>query len=284
MAGRRYKYKKDVIKNARIGKKLSQEQLAEACGVSRQTVARWERGDRVPSLSSLERIAEAFSIPLSEFLTGGVSAACVADEPQESAACVADEPQESTVCVADEPQESAACAVDEPQEDGSPEGVVQESAAPAEAAQESTGFAETLQKLFEERRRRVSRRALAVACAVLLCCFAVGLGFTIASGLIAFSDATGDITIKSGVFSVTFFICALVLTAVCFVGTVVTGICLLKIRKKEKSDEEQTQNLDDRTCTCSDVDGDFAASADGAPPRKCRRAGDCGGASNGKQR
>ena len=276
MAGRRYKYKKNVgkqIKNARIGKKLSQEQLAEACGVSRQTVARWERRDRVPSLSSLERIAEVFSIPLSEFLTGG-----------ESTACAVDEPQESTACVADEPQESTACAVDEPQEDGSPEGVVQESAASAEAAQESTGFAETLQKLFEERRRRVARRALAVACAVLLCCFAVGLGFTIASGLIAFSDATGDITIKSGVFSVTFFICALVLTAVCFVGTVVTGIFLLKIRKKEKRDEEQTQNLDDRTCTCSDVDGDFAASADGAPPCERSRAGDCGGASNGKQR
>ena len=272
MAGRRYKYRKDVIKNARIGKKLSQEQLAEACGVSRQTVARWERGDRVPSLSSLERIAEVFSIPLSEFLTGG-----------ESAACVADEPQESTACAVDEPQESTACAVDEPQEGGSPEGVVQESAAPAEAVQESTGFAENMQQLFEERRRRVARRALAVACAVLLCCFAVGLGFTITSGLIAFSDATGDITIKSGVFSVTFFICTLVLTAVCFVGTVVTGICLLKIRKKEKRDEEQTQNLDDHTCTCSDVDGDFAASADGAPPCERSRAGDCGGASNGKQ-
>ena len=120
MAGRKYKYRKDLsnqIKNARIGKKLSQEQLAEACGVSRQTVARWERGDRVPSLSSLERIAEAFSIPLSEFLTGGESA-----------------------------------AVDEPQENGSPAVVTQESAASAEAAQESTGFAETLQKLFEERR------------------------------------------------------------------------------------------------------------------------------------
>ena len=276
MADRRYKYRKDLskqIKNARIGKKLSQEQLAEACGVSRQTVARWERGDRAPSLSSLERIAEVFSIPLSEFLTGG-----------ESAACVADEPQESTACAVDEPQESTACAVDEPQENGSSAVVTQESAASAEATQESTGFAETLQQLFEERRRRVARRALAVACAVLLCCFAVGLGFTIASGLIAFSDATGDITIKSGVFSVTFFICALVLTAVCFVGTVVTGICLLKIRKKEKRDEEQTKNLDDRTCTCSDVDGDFAASADGAPPCERSRAGDCGGASNGKQR
>ena len=133
MADRRYKYRKDLskqIKNARIGKKLSQEQLAEACGVSRQTVARWERGDRAPSLSSLERIAEAFSIPLSEFLTGGESAACVADELQES----------------------TAFAVDEPQENGSPAVVTQESAASAEAAQESTGFAETLQKLFEERR------------------------------------------------------------------------------------------------------------------------------------
>ena len=253
MAGRRYKYKKDVIKNARIGKKLSQEQLAEACGVSRQTVARWERGDRVPSLSSLERIAEVFSIPLSEFLTGG-----------ESTACAVDEPQESTACVADEPQESTACAVDEPQE--------------------STGFAETLQKLFEERRRRVARRALAVACAVLLCCFAVGLGFTITGGLVVFSNMFGDDSAIVGVFSVTFFICTLVLTAVCFVGTVVTGICLLKIRKKEKRDEEQTQNLDDRTCTCSDVDGDFAASADGAPPCERSCAGDCGGASNGKQR
>ena len=175
--------------------------------------------------------------------------------------------------VADARQESTACAVDEPQEDGSPEGVVQESAAPAE----------TLQKLFEERRRRVARRALAVACVVLLCCFAVGLGFTITGGLVVFSNMFGDDSAIVGVFSVTFFICTLVLTAVCFVGTVVTGICLLKIRKKEKRDEEQTQNLDDRTCTCSDVDGDFAASADGAPPCERSRAGDCGGASNGKQ-
>ena len=128
MAGRKYKYRKDLskqIKNARIGKKLSQEQLAEACGVSRQTVARWERGDRVPSLSSLERIAQVLNIPLVELLSGT---------------------PEGVV------QESTACAVDEPQEDGSPEGVVQESAASAEAAQESTGFAETLQERFKEHR------------------------------------------------------------------------------------------------------------------------------------
>ena len=221
---------------------LSQEELAEVCEISRQTICRWESGERIPSLNALENIAKKLNIPLSEFLTCGESAACVEDEPQESTACAADE--------------------------------LQGSAAPAE----------TVQEIFVERGRRVARRALAAVFLVLLTAFLIGSALTIIGAYVVFSNKTDDVTVIVGTFSGNFFIYALALTVVLFFGTGFAGICLLKIRKKGKRDEVQTQNLDDGPCTCSDVDRDFAAPADGAPPRECSCAGDCGGASNGKQR
>lgn len=47
------------IKRARTRRGISQEQLAEALGVTRQTVSNWERGAANPDLATLERVAEA---------------------------------------------------------------------------------------------------------------------------------------------------------------------------------------------------------------------------------
>jgi Zn-dependent peptidase ImmA (M78 family)/DNA-binding XRE family transcriptional regulator len=47
---------------------LSQSDLGEAVGVTRQTIATWERSEREPSLVQLTRIAKALQTPLDVFL------------------------------------------------------------------------------------------------------------------------------------------------------------------------------------------------------------------------
>ena len=49
------------IKRLRNERCLSQEQLADQLGVTRQTVSDWERGVSFPDLATLERIAQVFA-------------------------------------------------------------------------------------------------------------------------------------------------------------------------------------------------------------------------------
>lgn len=49
---------------------ISQEQLAEQLGVSRQSVSKWELNDSVPEAGKLLAISELFSISLDELLKG----------------------------------------------------------------------------------------------------------------------------------------------------------------------------------------------------------------------
>ena len=50
----------------RIG--LSQEQLAEHIGVSRQTVYKWENEQAMPDLKNLQKLAEAFHQKVEQLL------------------------------------------------------------------------------------------------------------------------------------------------------------------------------------------------------------------------
>jgi len=43
---------------------MSQEDLGNLMGVTRQTIAAWEKGDRAPSLDQLSKLARALHIPL----------------------------------------------------------------------------------------------------------------------------------------------------------------------------------------------------------------------------
>lgn len=52
----------EQIKDLRIKNGVSQEQLAEAVNVSRQTVSSWERGEKFPSKKNIERLAIFFKI------------------------------------------------------------------------------------------------------------------------------------------------------------------------------------------------------------------------------
>lgn len=58
----------DNIQTFRKKKYLSQEELAERCKVSRQSVTKWEAGESVPSLEKLITLAEIYDISLDELV------------------------------------------------------------------------------------------------------------------------------------------------------------------------------------------------------------------------
>ena len=57
-----------IIRNARNEAKLSQEQAAEALGVSRQTISNWETGKTYPDIISVIRMSDLYSVSLDHLL------------------------------------------------------------------------------------------------------------------------------------------------------------------------------------------------------------------------
>ena len=57
-----------MIRNARHNANLSQEQAAEALGVSRQTVSNWENGKSYPDILSVIRMSDLDSVSLDHLL------------------------------------------------------------------------------------------------------------------------------------------------------------------------------------------------------------------------
>lgn len=64
---------------------LSQEELAEKIGVSRQAVSKWERAEASPDIDNLIKIAELYGISLDELLKGEKSSADDTDQIESDA-------------------------------------------------------------------------------------------------------------------------------------------------------------------------------------------------------
>ena len=60
----------DKIKNARIQKGYTQEQVAENLFVSRQTISNWENGKSLPDILSIMRMSELYELSLDELMRG----------------------------------------------------------------------------------------------------------------------------------------------------------------------------------------------------------------------
>ena len=58
----------EVLKNYRTQNKMTQEFVAEAVGVSRQSVSKWEQGITDPSTSNLFALAKLFGVSAEELL------------------------------------------------------------------------------------------------------------------------------------------------------------------------------------------------------------------------
>ena len=56
------------VKELRVQKGLTQEELADRVGVSRQAVSKWESGTADPSTSNLLALAKLFGISAEELL------------------------------------------------------------------------------------------------------------------------------------------------------------------------------------------------------------------------
>ena len=59
---------KDTIKKLRIQQGLSQDELAERVHVVRQTISKWERGESLPDIYILTRIADLYGITVSNLI------------------------------------------------------------------------------------------------------------------------------------------------------------------------------------------------------------------------
>jgi len=59
------------IKNIRKSKRISQKDLAEMLGVSRQAICMWETGKRDLRVSTLNKIAKVFNMTTDEIISGG---------------------------------------------------------------------------------------------------------------------------------------------------------------------------------------------------------------------
>lgn len=58
----------DRIRERRVARGLTQEQLAEKCGLHRTFIGSVERGERNVSILNLRLIATVLRVPISEFL------------------------------------------------------------------------------------------------------------------------------------------------------------------------------------------------------------------------
>lgn len=61
------------LKAARKRKGWTQEKLANAIGVDKETVSRWERGFRTPDLATVHKLAATLDCTPAELLTAPVS-------------------------------------------------------------------------------------------------------------------------------------------------------------------------------------------------------------------
>ena len=59
------------IKQMRLERKLTQEQMAEQLGVSRQAVSNWENNKNLPDLELIISMSRLFSVSLDDLILGG---------------------------------------------------------------------------------------------------------------------------------------------------------------------------------------------------------------------
>ena len=72
---------KEKLTLLRKKKGMSQQELAEALGVSRQAVSRWEVGVSIPSIENLLALSKLFDVPVYELAGGARPEEALGTEP-----------------------------------------------------------------------------------------------------------------------------------------------------------------------------------------------------------
>ena len=71
----------ETIYRLRTEKNMSQGDLADALGVSRQSVSKWENNNATPDLDKLVRLAELFGVTLDQLVSGAPAASASKEQP-----------------------------------------------------------------------------------------------------------------------------------------------------------------------------------------------------------
>lgn len=69
------------IKELRKEKKLTQEELAEKINVTKLTISRWERGERVPKSDKAQQLADFFNVSVA-YMLGYTENSVIYDDEQ----------------------------------------------------------------------------------------------------------------------------------------------------------------------------------------------------------
>lgn len=75
------------LKLMRNRKGMTQEQVAEQVGVSRQAVAKWEKGETLPDIESCVHLADLYGVPL-DLLVRGLKHETQGEDSQQMFGCV----------------------------------------------------------------------------------------------------------------------------------------------------------------------------------------------------
>lgn len=75
------------LKLMRNRKGMTQEQVAEQVGVSRQAVAKWEKGETLPDIESCVHLADLYGVPL-DMLVRGLKNETQGEDSQQMFGCV----------------------------------------------------------------------------------------------------------------------------------------------------------------------------------------------------
>ena len=78
------------MRELRLDKGLTQEQLAERLGVSNRSVSRWENGNNLPDLSLLLELAKLYGVGVDEILDGNRKETHMDEQTAEAIEKVAD--------------------------------------------------------------------------------------------------------------------------------------------------------------------------------------------------
>lgn len=63
---------KDKIKQLRISKNLTQQQLADKMHVTKQAISKWEKGKSIPDIASIELLSDFFGVSVDYFVNNNI--------------------------------------------------------------------------------------------------------------------------------------------------------------------------------------------------------------------
>ena len=84
------------LRDLRKSRKLTQQELAELINSNQANITAWERGERTPSLSTIQHVADTLHVPLSSLISMRNSGA-IDDEERELVDLIRSNPKIRTI-------------------------------------------------------------------------------------------------------------------------------------------------------------------------------------------